>query len=160
MLLSPEPPRVETSAQPAKSPAVSAGRLTSIDALRGFDMFWIIGGGEVLGSLAQIQENRFTVALRDQMEHVGWQGCHFEDLIYPLFLFIIGIVLPFSLSRRREQGQRLGQLYVHCLTRSLLLIILGSIPGGLLTQDIFQVVNPGRSACVLWSGSKRLREFS
>jgi predicted acyltransferase len=50
-----------------------------------------------------------------------------------LFLFIIGIVLPFSLVRRQECGQTRARLYLHYLTRSLLLILLGSIPGGLLT---------------------------
>jgi len=105
----------------------------SIDALRGFDMFWIVGGGEVLGALAKVHPNRFTLALESQLEHVEWKGCHLEDLIYPLFLFIIGVVLPFSLARRREQGQRLGTLYLHTLQRSVLLILLGSIPGGLLS---------------------------
>ncbi len=96
-------------------------------------MFWIIGGGEVFSALAKVRENGFTLRVREELQHVGWQGCHFEDLIYPLFLFIIGIVLPFSLSRRQAEGQSRMRLYLHCLTRSLLLIILGSIPGGLLT---------------------------
>ncbi len=128
-----EAPQLETPVRPAGPSGRSPGRLTSIDALRGFDMFWIIGGGEVLASLAEVHQNRFTLGLRNQLEHVAWQGCHFEDLIYPLFLFIIGIVLPFSITRRQDQGQSLGQLHLHVLMRSLLLIILGSIPGGLLS---------------------------
>lgn len=104
-----------------------------MNALRGFDMFWIVGGGTVVASLARVRPNRFTQTLQEQLRHVHWEGFHFEDLIYPLFLFIIGIVLPFSLVRRQERGQSRGQLYLHYLTRSLLLIILGSIPGGLLT---------------------------
>jgi predicted acyltransferase len=107
--------------------------LVSIDALRGFDMFWIIGGGEAVASLAKVWPNRFTLTVQEQLEHVHWEGFHFEDLIYPLFLFIIGIVLPLSLHRRREKGQTSAQLYLHSLTRSLLLIILGNIPRGLLT---------------------------
>ncbi len=96
-------------------------------------MFWIVGGGTVVASLAKVWENPVTLTLRTQLRHVRWEGFHFEDLIYPLFLFIIGIVLPFSLSRRREEGQSLSRLYLHCLGRSLLLVILGSIPGGLLS---------------------------
>ena len=122
---------MNNSTQPV---SISAkGRLTSIDALRGFDMFWIIGGGEAVAALAQVRPNQFTLTLQEQMEHVHWEGCHFEDLIYPLFLFIVGLVLPFSLARRQEQGQSRGLLYLHCLKRSLLLIVLGSIPGGLLS---------------------------
>lgn len=124
---------MKTAASSNRSSDTPSTRLMSIDALRGFDMFWIIGGGEVLAALAKVYPNRFTLALESQLEHVQWEGCHLEDLIYPLFLFIIGVVLPFSLARRREQGQRLSTLYLHTLQRSLLLILLGSIPGGLLS---------------------------
>jgi predicted acyltransferase len=115
-----------------RSAAVTKERLMSLDALRGFDMFWIIGGGEVLAALAKVHPNRFTLTLQTQLQHVRWDGVHFEDLIYPLFLFIIGVVLPFSLARRRTQGQRLGFLYLHTLFRSVMLVVLGTIPGGLL----------------------------
>ena len=115
--------------QPGESPS---GRLTSIDALRGFDMFWIIGGGNVVSAWAEVWPNDLTRLLRRQLDHVRWEGCHFEDLIYPLFLFLIGVVLPFSLVRRRTQGESLGRQYLHFLTRSLLLIVLGGIPDGLL----------------------------
>src|SRR5262249_4555299 len=101
--------------------------------LRGFDMFWIIGGGEGFQALAKVYPSRVTLTLHEELEHVRWVGFHFEDLIYPLFLFIIGIVLPFSLARRQQRGQSHAQLYLHYLTRSVILIVLGSIPGGLLT---------------------------
>ena len=109
-----------------------AGRVASIDALRGFDMFWIIGGGTVFGALADVWPNPATFGLRRQLEHVHWDGFHFEDLIYPLFLLLIGTVLPFSLNRRQTHGESLGRLYLHFLKRSLVLVVLGSIPGGLL----------------------------
>ena len=81
---------------PVERPAVAQERLMSLDALRGFDMFWIIGGGEVLAALAKVHPNRFTLTLQSQLQHVQWDGVHFEDLIYPLFLFIIGVVWPCS----------------------------------------------------------------
>lgn len=133
MLTSPDLPGQATSTPEPKPSSPAAARLVSIDALRGFDMFWIVGGGAVFSALASVRPNLFTRTLRTQLRHVRWEGFHFEDLIYPLFLFIIGIVLPFSLVRRQERGQSRGRLYLHYLTRSLLLIVLGSIPGGLLT---------------------------
>lgn len=133
MLTSPDPPGRENSTPESKPSTPTAARLVSIDALRGFDMFWIVGGGGVFAALVKVRPNRFTQTLQEQLRHVHWEGFHFEDLIYPLFLFIIGIVLPFSLVRRQERGQSRGRLYLHYLTRSLLLIVLGSIPGGLLT---------------------------
>ena len=76
------------------------GRVLSIDALRGFDMFWIIGGGAIFESLADVWRHPVTETIRRQLEHVEWQGFHFEDLIFPLFVFVMGAVLPFSISRR------------------------------------------------------------
>lgn len=98
-------------------------------------MFWIIGGGSVFGSFAGVWPNALTFAIERQLKHVSWEGFHFEDLIYPLFLLLIGVVLPFSLHRRQAQGESLGRLYLHFLKRSVLLIVLGSIPGGLLDFD-------------------------
>ena len=109
-----------------------AGRVASIDALRGFDMFWIIGGAAVFGALADVWPNPVTFGLKRQLEHVPWEGCHFYDLIYPLFLLLIGAVLPFSLNRRQAQGESPGRLCLHFLKRSVVLIVLGNIPRGLL----------------------------
>ena len=118
-----------TESAPRRS---SSGRVASIDALRGFDMFWIIGGGTVFGALADVWPNPVTLGLRHQLEHAHWEGFHFEDMIYPLFLLLIGTVLPFSLNRRQAQGESLARQYLHFLKRSVVLIVLGSIPGGLL----------------------------
>src|ERR1035441_11105488 len=87
----------------------SGGRLASIDALRGFDMFWIIGGATVFSSLADVCPNPVTLSLKGQLGHVSWEGCHFYDLIYPLFLLLIGTALPFSLNRRQAQGESLAR---------------------------------------------------
>jgi len=95
-------------------------------------MFWIIGGGNVISAATNIWPNDVTMLIHRQLGHARWEGFHFEDLIYPLFLLLIGVVLPFSLARRRTQGESLGRLYLHFVKRSLLLILLGCIPDGLL----------------------------
>lgn len=118
-------------------------RIVSIDALRGFDMFWIIGGGTVLESLLQVWQNPATKMIHKQLEHVEWQGFHFEDLIFPLFLFIMGTVLPFSISRRRQRGQSLPMLYLHILKRSVVLILLGLIFNNLLSFEFSEMRWPG-----------------
>lgn len=108
------------------------GRLASIDALRGFNMFWIIGGGLIFENLAEVWKHPATQVIERQLSHVEWQGYHFEDLIWPLFLLIVGVVLPFSISRRREQGQSLLRLHLHVVKRTAALILLGLIYQGLL----------------------------
>ena len=123
--------------------ALPAERLLSIDALRGFDMFWIIGGGTLLSSLADVWPHPITQTIKEQLEHVEWQGFHFEDLIFPLFLFIVGVVLPFSTSRRRQQGQSSASIHLHIFKRALTIILLGLIFNNLLRFEWSQMRWPG-----------------
>ena len=84
--------------------APTSNRIASIDALRGFDMLWITGGEEIIHSLYKLYPSSFTHGLSTQFEHVAWAGFRFYDLIFPLFLFIVGVVLPFSITKRLEAG--------------------------------------------------------
>ena len=118
-------------------------RLTSVDALRGFDMFWIIGGGTLLSSLLKVYSNPVTDAIERQLHHVEWGGFRFEDLIFPLFLFIVGVVLPFSFTRRLERGHSRPVLYLHIVKRSAIIIVLGLIFNGLQRFDWAQMRWPG-----------------
>jgi len=104
-----------------------SGRVVSIDALRGFDMFWIIGGGLLFQRLLQVGQHPAAAALEKQLHHVDWAGFHFEDLIFPLFVFLLGAVMPFSLSRRLERGQSVLRVHLHVLKRAAALILLGLI---------------------------------
>jgi predicted acyltransferase len=68
----------------------------SLDALRGFDMFWIMGGDALASSLNKVAHgNPVVEKLTDQLEHVEWAGFRFYDLIFPLFVFIVGVSLVF-----------------------------------------------------------------
>ncbi|MHC4911404.1 MAG: acyltransferase family protein [Planctomycetota bacterium] len=122
---------------------VVKGRLASIDALRGFDMFWIIGAGTVFASLDGIFKSPTTGFIARQLEHVKWEGFRFEDLIFPLFLFIVGTVMPFSISRRVERGQSRRALYLHIFKRAGVLILLGLILNGLLRFNWPEMHWPG-----------------
>src|SRR5271169_6911725 len=88
-------------------------RLQSLDALRGFDMFWIIGGGEVVKGLAKVLDTPALNALLPQLEHVRWQGLHCWDVIWPLFMFIVGAAIPFSVERRMAAGAARRSLFLH-----------------------------------------------
>lgn len=118
-------------------------RLVSVDALRGFDMFWIIGGGAFFENLLKIHSNPVTDSLEEQLHHVEWGGFHFEDLIFPLFLFIVGVVLPFSITRRLESGHSRAKLLLHIIKRSAVIIFLGLIFNELQRFDWAQMRWPG-----------------
>ena len=107
-------------------------RVLSIDALRGFDMFWIIGGGGLLWSFDKIFDNSVTEFICTQLTHVEWEGFRFEDLIFPLFLFIVGLVMPFSLAKRVEQGHGRARLLLHIFRRGAILFLLGLLYNGLM----------------------------
>jgi len=113
----------------------TGSRMTSIDALRGFAMLWIIGGGDVFKSFAKVHRTPVTEMLARQMEHADWAGFRFLDLIFPLFLFLVGVLLPFTVGRRLEQGVARRAIYVHIVKRTAILILLGLIDYGLLRLD-------------------------
>ena len=116
--------------------SLKPGRLMALDALRGFDMFWIIGGSEIFTGLAKSAGGPFNI-LVPQFEHVRWEGLHFFDLIWPLFMFIVGVSLPFSIEKRIAGGATKRSLYLHAIRRSVILFVLGMIAqGGLLEWDI------------------------
>jgi predicted acyltransferase len=112
-------------------------RLVSLDVLRGFDMFWIIGGDDIARSIKNLSSTNVGVqrVCEQFSEHVSWVGFHFYDMIFPLFLFIIGATLPFSLGRRLEEGQSKKSLVGKILWRVAILFGLGLINNGILHAD-------------------------
>jgi predicted acyltransferase len=110
----------------------------SLDALRGFDMFWIIGGGAFLKAFKAFGDAPGAKMLADQMEHVPWEGFHFYDLIFPLFVFISGASLVFSTTRQIELRGR-GAASRRIIVRALLLFVLGVLYSGGIARGIDQV---------------------
>jgi predicted acyltransferase len=131
-----ELPRIETAQPPAVSPSLRAQRLVSLDALRGFDMFWIVGGTEILLGLGKVIHRPFFDKFLEQFDHVPWQGLHFYDLIWPLFMFIMGAAIPMSLAKRRAKGETDRRLLLHALWRAIVMFCLGTVTqGNLLLFD-------------------------
>ncbi|MHC4395258.1 MAG: acyltransferase family protein [Planctomycetota bacterium] len=122
----------------SKKPGPVKNRVTSLDALRGFDMFWIIGGGRIFNELLNRRPNsEFSKALLSQLKHVEWEGFHAWDLIMPLFLFIVGAAMPFSLNKRLARGDSRRKLYFHIVKRAIILSVLGIVAqGDLLAYDL------------------------
>jgi predicted acyltransferase len=120
---------VPTHAADSSPAPAGAQRLVSIDALRGFDMFWIIGGDRLAQLVLTRVDWKHSVALSKQLEHVEWEGFRFYDLIFPLFLFLVGCVIPYSLAKFRD---RPAAAYGRIVRRTLLLLVLGFVCNGVL----------------------------
>jgi predicted acyltransferase len=104
---------------------IPSQRLYSLDALRGFDMFWIIGGEEIFHSLFKATGSPFWGALSTQFTHPEWNGFHAYDLIFPLFLFIAGVATPYSVGKELEKGTPRQKLVLRVVRRGLILVLLG-----------------------------------
>lgn len=109
----------------------------SLDAFRGFIMFWIVGGEALAHALAKLDgvQSEVLDSVILQLEHVGWEGFRFYDLIFPSFVFIVGTSVAFSLGKLQASGSRSAAVR-RVICRGLLLwligiIYYGGISGGL-----------------------------
>lgn len=114
-------------------------RIVSIDALRGFNIFWILGADGAILALAAMTRGKGSVLdaigslLETQMTHVAWEGFRFYDFIFPLFIFVTGVSIVLSLTR---MVAREGKARAHgrVLRRFLLLDVMGLIYYGGVSQ--------------------------
>lgn len=114
---------------------MSNTRLLSLDALRGFDMLFIMGFSELITNLCRLFPSEFSIKIMHHMHHVPWDGLTHHDTIFPLFLFLAGVSFPFSLSKQKSQGISNLQIHKKILKRGIMLFFLGCIYNGLLQFD-------------------------
>ncbi|MGN7786657.1 acyltransferase family protein [Niabella sp. 22666] len=137
-------------------------RLLSLDALRGFDMFWIVSGEGIFHGIAKAIQQKYGliqdqhtwqieitneltwmekigVGISNQLHHTVWNGFTFYDLIFPLFIFIAGISMPFSYGKQLSAGPGAKKkIYRALLKRTVLLLLLGMVVNGLLQWKPFE----------------------
>jgi len=111
-------------------------RLLSLDALRGFDMMWLIGAQLIVAELAKWLKTPTLEAFATQLQHVTWEGLQAEDLIFPLFMFLSGIAIPLSMESRIQRGDSKWQMWRKILSRTVILILLGFIYNGVFSGNL------------------------
>jgi predicted acyltransferase len=102
-------------------------RLYSLDALRGFDMFWIMGAESIFHRLAKVTSSPAIEAISFQFTHPDWHGFRIYDLIFPLFLFLAGVATPYSTGRELEKGKTRREVMLRVVRRGLVLVLFGII---------------------------------
>jgi len=118
---------------PAITSPPSPPRLMSLDALRGFDMFWILGADSFVYALHETSQTAPTKFLATQLDHAEWAGFHFYDLIFPLFVFMMGVSTVFSLTKIMEAEGRAAAVQ-RVLKRGALLFVVALIYSGGFTN--------------------------
>ncbi|MDR2039062.1 MAG: DUF5009 domain-containing protein [Bacteroidales bacterium] len=111
-------------------------RLKSLDALRGFDMLFIMGfAGWIVALCNLFPDSAVMNWLSGQMEHVDWNGLKHHDTIFPLFLFIAGISFPFSYAKQKSKGRTKKEIYLKIVKRGVVLVLLGLVYNGIFKLD-------------------------
>jgi len=109
-------------------------RLQSLDTLRGFDMAMLVGGGAIIIALAELTGWNWLEVLATQQHHVKWEGFRFYDLIFPLFMFISGVAIPYAINSKVEKGVAKAMLFRKVFIRLLALIGFGFLYNGILSR--------------------------
>jgi len=110
-------------------------RLESLDVLRGFDLFMLVGLETAIHQLSSAVDTPSFHSFMWCFSHVDWEGFSPWDLVMPLFMFMSGITIPFALSRYKQAKDR-SLVYRRILKRVILLWIFGMMcQGNLLGLD-------------------------
>ena len=110
-------------------------RLESLDVLRGADLFFLLAVGPVVRRLIKTLDIEWLNKCNWLFDHVEWQGFSPWDIIMPLFMFMAGVSMPFSLNKYIN-GENKSDIYKRILKRFILLWVLGAVvQGNLLALD-------------------------
>lgn len=111
-------------------------RLASLDILRGLDLFLLLIIGPVLHTFLWSGHGSDWEFIRFHAEHVWWQGFALWDIIMPLFMFMSGITIPFSMGKYKAGATPGKEFWLKLLKRFVLLFFLGwVVQGNLLSLD-------------------------
>ena len=116
--------RPVSGAAASKPANATSDRMLALDVLRGFTMFWIIGSDSLHDAFKKIGETGVAGFFANQFEHRDWEGFVFYDLIFPMFIFIIGISLVFSLQKIVQTHGK-AEAYRRVFKRFVLMFLLG-----------------------------------
>ncbi len=110
-------------------------RIISIDVLRGLAMFLIlsmdIGGAPIFETFTKLWGENFANASANQFRYDFTKGLRLCFIAMPMFLFVVGLVIPVSMEKRLSKKQNNNKkIYLHIIRRALILILLGEIAGG------------------------------
>lgn len=111
----------------------ATGRMASLDVFRGI----------TIAGMILVNNPGDWGAIYSPLEHAAWHGWTPTDLVFPFFLFIVGVSITLALVRRAEGGGSKRDLYLKIIRRTLIIFALGLILGGFPYYDLSTIRIPG-----------------
>lgn len=121
-------------------------RLASLDAMRGADMFGIMGmsgGSGLVVALLLAFGMQDTSGAVQFFKHVSWEGLAIHDTIFPTFLFLAGVSWPFSYAAQLAKGRSMVQIVLRNLKRAAILFFFGLVVNRFFKLDFAHLRIPG-----------------
>jgi predicted acyltransferase len=113
-------------------------RLLSLDAFRGFTMFWIVGGGALMVGFQHLGHNMAINLIVHELTHTPWIGLRFYDCIWPCFMLMVGVSIPLSLAKR-SLTESYNQQLRHAIERAVVIFLLGSVRESIALNSPFLI---------------------
>jgi len=110
-------PKLES---PQERKVDAASRLTSLDLFRGL----------TIASMVMVNNPGNFSTTYGQLLHAEWHGWTFTDLVFPFFLWIVGVAMTLSTARRLERGEERSGLLAHVIRRAALIFLIGLLLNG------------------------------
>ncbi|MFM2063034.1 MAG: hypothetical protein RLZZ507_2704 [Cyanobacteriota bacterium] len=102
-------------------------RLTSLDVFRGITI-----AGMILVNMVGVADDKYPL-----LDHAEWNGCTPTDLVFPFFLFIVGVAMTFSLSKYTADNKPTKEVYLRILRRAAILFVLGLLLNGFWNKGVW-----------------------
>jgi hypothetical protein len=101
-------------------------------------MMWIVGADAIGSALSQFRGGAAARFAATQLDHVAWAGIRFYDTIFPLFVFMVGVAIPYSLDKMLA-GPGRSEALKRIVRRTALLYLLGLFYYGGFATDLSQI---------------------
>jgi predicted acyltransferase len=117
----------------APATTITATRLTSLDAFRGF----------IIAGMILVTDPGTYSAVYKPLMHAQWENPTPTDMIFPSFLVIVGMAIPLSFVSHLRRGKTRKQIFGHIIKRSILLFLLGLLLNGFPDYNLHTIRIPG-----------------
>ncbi|MCS7158016.1 MAG: DUF5009 domain-containing protein [Blastocatellia bacterium] len=126
---------IQSASQPFDSPVIASTgeRMISLDVFRGI----------TIAGMIVVNNPGSWNYVYPPLAHAEWHGWTPTDLIFPFFLFIMGVAIPLAIRRRLARSESQWAIWGHIVRRTVILFALGLLLNGFPHFDLSRIRIPG-----------------